>query len=369
MANNASNETTKKRINMIVFAGVAVAVVVAAFIAVFIMFNNNSQKPAGTVQFMTNPSCTMVINNKDRVIEVKYDNEDAETIFSKTNLEGKTINEAAQLFVKLSCEAGYIDTDYNSNGQKVEIIVTYNDNGKIDKLQNQLISTINKYFDENGVIAAAVCSRMDELKQQAQELGTDVNLYILSQTILSFSEEYTQEELLQMSEQDLLDIIKNKMQELEGVACQYYNEYSNMAKNKLQELENKINAILKPVFEAIGEFDFEFTLDLKVGDLETQINSSQLSQQLKDTVNNIIKSLEDSINKIVDDVNAEIEEAKNTIKEQSDSIIADAKKKLESKIEAYEKSFEYHKQYFKEHKKQIQQRIQQYRDSLVATKN
>ena len=364
MANSEVN--SKSRGNLIVFIAVAVVVLVATVIAIVMMFNTNNQKPAGTVQLSTNPSATLIINDKERVIGVKYDNQEAEILLSDTDLSGKTVEEASKIFVQLCCKAGYIDTSYDSVGSKVEIVISYSNENKIDKLKENLINTINTYFDENGVIAGAVCNKMDELKTQAETAGIKLNKYIMMQTILSMTDEYTIEELNEMTQQDLLDIIKAKANELKDIAYQYYADYIDITQDKLTQLQTQMQLVLQPIFDAIGDFEFEFTLDVTIGDLKAQINSSQLSQQLKDTVNEILDSLEETINNIKTQIQQEIEQAKATIKEESESLINESKQALNGRIELYKNRIQDHKEYFEQNKKQVQQKIQEFRNSLVA---
>ena len=362
MANSEVN--SKSRGNLIVFIAVAVVVLVATVIAIVMMFNN--QKPAGTVQLSTNPSATLIINDKERVIGVKYDNQEAEILLSDTDLSGKTVEEASKIFVQLCCKAGYIDTSYDSVGSKVEIVISYSNENKIDKLKENLINTINTYFDENGIIAGAVCNKMDELKTQAETAGIKLNKYIMIQTILSMTDEYTIEELNEMTQQDLLDIIKAKANELKDIAYQYYTDYKDIAQDKLAQLQTQMQLVLQPIFDAIGNFEFEFSLDVTIGDLKAQINSSELSQQLKDTVNGILDSLEDTINNIKTQIQQEIEQAKATIKEESETLINESKQALNGRIELYKNRIQDHKEYFEQNKKQVQQKIQEFRNSLVA---
>ena len=364
MANSEVN--SKSRGNLIVFIAVAVVVLVATVIAIVMMFNTNNQKPAGTVQLSTNPSATLIINDKERVIGVKYDNQEAEILLSDTDLSGKTVEEASKIFVQLCCKAGYIDTSYDSVGSKVEIVISYSNENKIDKLKENLINTINTYFDENGVIAGAVCNKMDELKTQAETAGIKLNKYIMMQTILSMTDEYTIEELNEMTQQDLLDIIKAKANELKDIAYQYYADYIDITQDKLTQLQTQMQLVLQPIFDAIGDFEFEFTLDVTIGDLKAQINSSQLSQQLKDTVNEILDSLEETINNIKTQIQQEIEQAKATIKEESESLINESKQALNGRIELYKNRIQDHKEYFEQNKKQVQQKIQEFRNSLIA---
>ena len=343
-----SNKTEKqKRINIVIYGAVFVVVAAIAVVAIVIMFNFNSQTPAGTVQFVTNPSVTLVINDKDRVIAVKYDNQDAETLLSKTNLLGKTIDESAQIYARLACEAGFIDTSSNSIGQKVEIIVSNLDGDYVQELETRLVDKMNDYFDNNGVIAGAVSNAMETLKSQADSLGVNVNKYIMVLDIITLTDDYTRDDLAEMNEKELLNIIKGLYSQLKDIAYSSYNEYLTVSEDYLNGFNQTFNTMFAQVFDVVGDFKFDLTIDSTMDSLIEQIET------LSDTFNDAINQIKESI-KI----------AQDEIEEESKQILQNSKNLLESRLDSYQKSFEDNLAYFKSNQDEINQKIKAYRESL-----
>ena len=343
-----SNKTEKqKRINIVIYGAVFVVVAAIAVVAIVIMFNFNSQTPAGTVQFVTNPSVTLVINDKDRVIAVKYDNQDAETLLSKTNLLGKTIDESAQIYARLACEAGFIDTSSNSIGQKVEIIVSNLDGDYVQELETRLVDKMNDYFDNNGVIAGAVSNAMETLKSQADSLGVNVNKYIMVLDIITLTDDYTRDDLAEMNEEELLNIIKGLYSQLKDIAYSSYNEYLTVSEDYLNGFNQTFNTMFAQVFDVVGDFKFDLTIDSTMDSLIEQIET------LSDTFNDAINQIKESI-KI----------AQDEIEEESKQILQNSKNLLESRLDSYQKSFEDNLAYFKSNQDEINQKIKAYRESL-----
>ena len=360
-----SNKTEKqKRINIVIYGAVFVVVAAIAVVAIVIMFNFNSQTPAGTVQFVTNPSVTLVINDKDRVIAVKYDNQDAETLLSKTNLLGKTIDESAQIYARLACEAGFIDTSSNSIGQKVEIIVSNLDGDYVQELETRLVDKMNDYFDNNGVIAGAVSNAMETLKSQADSLGVNVNKYIMVLDIITLTDDYTRDDLAKMNEEELLNIIKGLYSQLKDIAYSSYNEYLTVSEDYLNGFNQTFNTMFAQVFDVVGDFKFDLTIDSTMDSLIEQIENSTLSNEIKSSAIAIMETLSDTFNDAINQIKESIKIAQDEIEEESKQILQNSKNLLESRLDSYQKSFEDNLAYFKSNQDEINQKIKAYRESL-----
>lgn len=358
------NNSNKSVLSYVVFAGVATAVLVATFVAIFIVFNNNNQKPVGIVQITANPSVTFIINDKDRVIDVKYDNLDAEILFSRTNFNGNTIEEASKIFARLSCQAGYIDTSRYSTGTQINVLIAHKNSKKASDLQEKIINKMNAYFDEFGVIAGATNKIFQDVQQQAQALNFGVNEFIVAQTILSLTDEYSIEQLRNMNLQELLNLVKEIYTKIDGIAYNYYDEYLNLNKTYLDVLNNQLNEILNLLFEIIGDIELKYSLNSNYNGLKTQINESSLSQEQKDSAIIVLDSLKSSIEDLEKDIKNQMEDNKKLLREESEEIFKDNKKILDNKISSYKPSFDDDKEYFALNKQEIQHKIQEFRKSI-----
>lgn len=364
---NSKNENNSKK-SLVIFGIIFALVVVVAVVAVIAVMNTNSQKPAGTVQFNTNPSVTMVVNSSDRVIEVQYLNRDAEVLLAKTDFVGKNVNEAAKLFVKISSESGYIDATSDSDGSKVEIIITNNNEKKVDSLGKKLSNTMNKYFDENGIIAGATYLPLDAIKAKADELGISTNKYILVKTAEKMHVDYTEEELVAMSEKDILNAIKDKSKDLKDVAEEYYESFCGAAKDELEEFETRVNNALSDVLATIKSFNPDFELNISVdmsfGDLKKQITANISNESIKSSVESALDALEKSFNEMKAEIQKAIKDAQDKIVADSKEAFENAKKELEGKLATYKKDVAAAKAYYKDHKDEIDAKIKELRASI-----
>ncbi len=366
MDNSKSENNSKK--SLVIFGIIFALVVVVAVVAVIAVMNTNSQKPAGTVQFNTNPSVTMVVNSSDRVIEVQYLNHDAEVLLSKTDFVGKNVNEAAKLFVQICSESGYIDATSDSEGRKVEIIISNNDDKKVESLGKKLSNTMNKYFDENGIIAGATYLPLDAIKEKAAELGISTNKYILVKTAEKMHVDYTEEELVAMSEKEILNAIKDKSKELKGVAEEYYESFSSVAKDELAKFETFVNNAVSPILAQIKTFDPDFELNISVdmsfGELKKQITANISNESIKSTVESALDAIEKTFNETKTKIQKAIKDAQDKIIADSKEAFENAKVELEGKLATYKKDVAAAKAYYKDHKDEIDAKIKELRASI-----
>lgn len=158
--------TKKKLITIIVSSILAVLLITTAVL--LIIANSNREKTETTIMSCSvNPSIQFVLNGNDKVLRVVALNEDGENIAINGDFVGLKADKAAELFIKLSTEAGYIEL--NTTGTKVDIKLTGLKNN-YSKLKDQVVTSVNKYFDENGIIAGAVAKIEEDIKNTIKDL-------------------------------------------------------------------------------------------------------------------------------------------------------------------------------------------------------
>lgn len=366
MSTNKNESNSKK--NMIICGIISAVVAVIAIVAVLFVLNTNSQKPVGTVQFNTNPSVSMVINSSDRVIEVQCLNQDAEILLSKTDLVGKNINEASRLFVKICSESGYIDATKDSLGDKVEIIITNNSEKKVESLGKKLCDTMNAYFDENGIIAGATYLKLDDIKESANAMGVSANKYILVKTAQKMHVDYSEEELVAMSEEDILKAIKEKTNDMRDVSQEYYDQFNAIVAEAVDELEVVVYNVINPFISVIKTLNPDFQLDLSIdmtfADLKKQITANITSETLVETINASLDAFEKTFNETKEAIQKAVAQAQDKIIEDSKLVFENAKKALEGRLANYKQDVEMTKTYYQDHKEEIDEKIKQFREGI-----
>ena len=356
-----NKDDNKKRLSILVSVAVAIAVLSVGIYAMSLMFKSNSKTPVCTVQLVGNPSIMMVLNSSDRVIDVVYGNKDGETLLASTDLTGKSINEASMTFAKLCAKAGFIDVTNQSTGSKIEVYVSHIDSKKVSALKNIIAKSINEYFDKNGIIAGAVCNGMSNLKNEAENLGTNINKYLMIKIALSLNSQYNENELLNISEKRLIKHIKFLMDNIKDLSYDNYVAYSDLINDKIQVLETYMQEKLQSVYEIVDDIHFDYDLNLTIEDLKMQVEELDLETTKKESIYEILNSLKSDVNKKVKELNNQVKKEKEDYIKNSEDDRAQVKLLLKNKITSYETTYNSSYEYFLKNKDEINQKISEFR--------
>ena len=143
----------KKLITIIVSCVLVVALLTTAII--LIVANSNREKTETSIMTCdVNPKVHFVLNGNDKVMKVIALNADGEVISNNGDFVGLKAEVAAELFIKLSTESGYIDV--NTEGTRVDVTITGLKNN-YNNLVNKVVASINGYFDNNVICTGEVC--------------------------------------------------------------------------------------------------------------------------------------------------------------------------------------------------------------------
>ena len=154
-----------KLITIITSAVLAVALITLA-ICLIVANNNREKTETSIVTCSVNPQVQFVLNGNDKVMTAVALNDEAKGIVLSTSFEGMKYSEALNLFVSKSVDGGYLDI--NTTGTTVSISFS---GLKKDytKLKDTAVKEVNKYFDDNGIIAGVVAD-IEELKESVKTL-------------------------------------------------------------------------------------------------------------------------------------------------------------------------------------------------------
>lgn len=115
--------------------------------------NNEQQK---IMNISLNPQVEFVLDKDDKVITVNALNEEGNLIISAAafeNVEGKSAEEAAKLFVEVSTETGYLVSGTLSAGENQLSISLSGDTEAAKELYNDVKAKMNEYLDSVDVTA------------------------------------------------------------------------------------------------------------------------------------------------------------------------------------------------------------------------
>lgn len=321
-------------------------VLVAGGIGFGVWYNKkiNSDVAESTVQVSVNPNVQFVLNGANRVIEINYLNQDGEIVLLNAKVKGKKVNDAVDIFINASIEAGYIDVD--TLGTKVEIFVQNKDSENVEKLQNELIQTINNVFDENGIVAGAVAKAKDDLMAKAQEFGVSVEKYSLMLQASVLDTTLNILDLKEKTEQELLEIIKSSISDYKNIAFSLKDSFIE----NIQGLKNRFTEM--------------FELDEEIQYLKESINKSNLTEDAKKAINAQIDRNLEQYNALKKQFNEEYEKLIEKFEEDSHTYILRSKEKFNELKELNRTKIQQHLQEYKNNRDEVIQNIKDYRDSL-----
>ena len=152
-----------------------------------------------TIYIDVNPSVAITLNRFERVNGVEYLNEDARDVFEKTELEGKSAEEALEEIIAVLDTEGYFEDEaciYISADEKAQETV--------DKLTShaEKIKGNRKYKVSGQALS-------QEEKEEAKESGISPGKYRIISEIIELCPSYTVEELKNLPMAELNKIYKN----------------------------------------------------------------------------------------------------------------------------------------------------------------
>lgn len=345
-----------------IFLFTILGIVLVGLVTALILLNIGTEesKPTSTVELSVNPGVELVLDADNKVMSVKYNNTDAEIIFSNEEIIGEDIDEVAKLFVKNATEAGYVDV--NTTGTTVEITVNGKSAKSVEDLENTVISTINEYFSENGIIAGAVASIKEDVQAQADALNVSVEKYRLMLKAQAEDASIKLEDLAKKNEQQLMEQINANVQELKGVAVEkradLENQYQDLYDACLAQKET-ILSFLNTIPGLSEDFAQNSIKEIKafINDIENEL--------IKETMLEAFEAIEQDLVELDKTLEQNYSALKETIRTQSESLYETYKAEFQNRINDAQTAIEEHRINFEANKESIQQQIEAYQQSLV----
>lgn len=414
--NTKENYFMKKRTYIFALASV---VLIGGIGTAFLVNNNlNANKPTSLITVDVNPSVQFTLNKKNKVISVSGENNEGKMIIADEDLIGKSFEEALKIVLTIENETGYLTkADFEVNENQISFSITC-DNENIQKtLENTITNTVDKIKDE---------LNYDELVVKINEYTREQ----LEEYAVSCDSSYTQEEIDNFSNEQLLAIISNhhietyelftsELEDLYIKAKEYEVKFAEEEATKeiiskmgsaYQIVLNGYDTMLNVMREGIDEInqiryerliaedsDYQIALnkvlDAKKEVLNLKSEISKLYEEGKD-VDAYLKTLEvkeevlqlaidtlitckDVVINLIDHVVERIELAYNTFKEIRDKLISseeleqrlqDNAKTLEGKINLAKDNF--FKKFEEAHKddiNRIKEEVLSYKEELKET--
>ena len=176
-----------------------VAVCVCLFIG--LGYFNNNMKVASTIGIDVNPSITVTVNKKEKVLDVTANNDDAKIILEGMDIAGSDINVAINALIGSMVKNGYIDELANS----ILISVDNPNSAESEALRQKIVDELNAFINSGNnisVVSQSITSSSDK-ESLANSYGISVGKLELIEKLIAKNNLYTYEELKDLSINEL----------------------------------------------------------------------------------------------------------------------------------------------------------------------
>lgn len=335
---------TKKNKIIIGVISACVAVILIASLIIGLVINNKRTKtPTSVMTCSVNPQVQFVLNAKNEVMQVVALNNDGKAITMRVEFVGLDAEDAAEKFVKISTELGYI----NPETEGTEVKIDLNGSKKnYNKLKDKITKKVNKYFDENGIIAGAITTITEDFKEAIKTLKPNA---------LNLDDK---------SQKELMEHYLNITELIEGIEPNHLTSFYNVYNQAVQTKDEALAKIEKDIADYTALLE---TLKTQLAELTEE---SPLFKQISDKIaetNLIIKNANDlGFKAITDEFNATLSRHLGPEKQGYQSFLNNLETEINARIQQFASKLSEHKTYFESHKSEVEGKIAAYRATLNA---
>ena len=207
------------------------AFVLCAVVAFSVVACGQNQAATKTLTVDMNPNVVFMLDNNNKVTSVEFATTETNEIFYDVKFEGKSLEEAMQLFVNYSFISGHINVDVNVSG-------TASTDELITSLNNAAKTALENAFDNIAMEANVTAVETTLSDAKADLLNKAKNL----------APDYTAEQLNAMDIQELTKIINDKQKEFAGLAVSQIEDINNAF---MTGAEETLTAAITFAYEAL----------------------------------------------------------------------------------------------------------------------
>lgn len=277
------------------------------------------------VSVKINPELELAVDEDGNVEEVYCVNEDAEVLLSQTTLVGMNIEEAIETIVDEATNAGYIDVEDTDNEVEIGVITEEGQSEDLgQKLHNRLKEKIHKYFDNNGIFGVVSEATLEQYAEQAAELGLSLG----------------------KTKMILRALELNPMLDINELKDAPMNELAKGIVNKVRE--GKVDATLREQFKEqrdslIAQYPEIATLIQEIDVLTEQLVEFQGTEDEKLIIEAELASKEQELDAKRTALAEQIEEIRETYKQQSQELKAQHAEGMEQRKQQNQQKVQEHK--------------------------
>ncbi len=227
----------------------ALCLVVVLLVGVFAFVGCEEKKEQKVMTMSLNPEIEVILDEEGNVITVNALNEEGNLIISSqvfANVQGKSAEEVAQLFVQVSAENGFLVTGRVGTGENQMSISISGDMEASKKLFDSVKSTVDTYLSEEHITAT--------LSQV--EIAVDVQIENLKAELAKCQPYLDTAEM--EYEQLVAELVASRKETAEMYSQELKNAYYEakefaLEKAKLTAVSENLDMISKAIFDAATE--------------------------------------------------------------------------------------------------------------------
>ena len=192
---------------------VAAALALVVGLGAGAVFYRNDRAVAASVSLDVNPSVELLVNRKDRILEVNANNEDGKKILGDMDLAGSDLEVAVNAIVGSMVRRGYLNEVANS----VLVSVDSKDARAGSQLQEKLAQVISLSLEGDAFSGAVISQTVESssaLQSKADEYGISLGKASLIEQITAQDSRYRFEDLAALSINELKLISQSSSVEL-----------------------------------------------------------------------------------------------------------------------------------------------------------
>ena len=277
-------------------AACGLSVALAVGTGVLLTGCGGSEKDAAArMQVDINPSVELILDADNKVLSVTALNDDGSLIIAGEAFVGKTAEEAVEMMVSISTDAGYlVKGELTAERDAITISIT-GDDAAAQELYEEVKAEIDGFLEESGIYA--VVERGEELKLEA-----------LRELVMKADPSVTEEEVAKMNEEQLINALKISRIETAQLITEELREAYNVAKE--YDLRFAERQATKDVIDGLGSA-YESFLNLYSKALDSYQETIAAVEQAR--YDNFV------------DVGSQYQKALAEVREQKDRVLAQRK--------------------------------------------
>lgn len=278
-------------------AACGLSVALAVGTGVLLTGCGGSEKDAAArMQVDINPSVEFILDADNKVLSVTALNDDGSLIIAGEAFVGKTAEEAVEMMVSISTDAGYlVKGELTAERDAITISIT-GDDAAAQELYEEVKAEIDGFLEENAAFMPVV------------ERGEELKLEALRELVMKADPSVTEEEVAKMNEEQLINALKISRIETAQLITEELREAYNVAKE--YDLRFAERQATKDVIDGLGSA-YESFLNLYSKALDSYQETIAAVEQAR--YDNFV------------DVGSQYQKALAEVREQKDRVLAQRK--------------------------------------------